>query len=260
MWELLEALHEVKRAGTPAVLVTVVGVQGSAPREISAKMLVRSQAQFWGTIGGGHLEKLALEKSEELIRGGSSQTIRYPLAEKTGQCCGGSVDLYFEVLNQGPRLYVFGAGHVAQCVAQVFEGTPFQVHLIDERSEWLSKEGLPKSTICHEMEWSLVMNDVLWDDKNTYIAVMTHRHDTDFEIVRHILEKWNAKPCRYLGLIGSQAKWNRFKDRLLARGFGQKDLDKVHCPLGLPIGGKAPKEVAVSLASQLLQIHHRGHL
>ena len=64
------------------------------------------------------------------------------------------------------------------------------------------------------------------------------------------------KDCKYLGMIGSENKWKRFSSRLLKRGIGQESIDKVHCPIGINVGGKAPKEVAISLASELLRIHY----
>jgi xanthine dehydrogenase accessory factor len=65
-----------------------------------------------------------------------------------------------------------------------------------------------------------------------------------------------ARPTRFVGLIGSQTKWRRFRDRLEARGVAASALDRVHCPIGLDIGGKSPQEVALSVAAQLLAVHH----
>ena len=81
---------------------------------------------------------------------------------------------------------------------------------------------------------------------------MTHDHGRDLELTAALLHK----PLRYLGLIGSQTKWGRFQQRLSNLGFAAHDIEKITCPIGLPIGGKAPKEVAISLASELVQLNY----
>ena len=50
--KVLEAALEAMRSGTPAVLCTVVGTNGSAPREGAARMLVYGDERFVGTVGG----------------------------------------------------------------------------------------------------------------------------------------------------------------------------------------------------------------
>lgn len=255
-WNWIALLEELRLAGTPCVSVTVTQCTGSTPREIGAKMVVLPGGKFHGTIGGGHLEQLALEDAAKALTAGASTSIRYPLGAKTGQCCGGIVELLFEVLNTGPRLYLFGAGHVGQAICRTLEGTPFAVHVIDEREEWIGSPELPKSAVRHAAEWEDFVADATWDAARTYVAIMTFRHDLDERILEVLIRK--KRPLRYLGLIGSRSKWERFKQRLAARGVTEEELAQVHCPIGLPIGGKAPQEVAISLSAELLKIHY-GH-
>lgn len=96
-----EALAAV-RAGEPLAMVTIVGAQGSTPRELGARMLVRADG-FTGTIGGGSLERQGLDQARRLL----GQTARryalqdYPLGPLLGQCCGGHVRLLVERLDEG---------------------------------------------------------------------------------------------------------------------------------------------------------------
>jgi len=252
MWDWVKKLEELQRFGQPYVIVTVTQCTGSTPRETGAKMLVPASGPFHGTIGGGHLEELALEDARKLLTDGSSKTIRYPLGAKTGQCCGGIVELLFEVMNQGPKLYLFGAGHVGQAVCQTLLGTPFQVHVVDEREEWVNSPQIPSQTMRFHGDWDDFVAQVPWTEDKTFVAIMTHRHDLDQEIVADVIRR----PARYIGLIGSQSKWERFKQRLRDRGVSDSHLGRVRCPIGLDIGGKAPQEVAISVASELLKIHY----
>lgn len=100
MNEWLDDLNDLAAAGEPAVLVTVAGIRGSAPREIGAKMIVTA-TQTIGTIGGGQLEyqstRVAVGMLEE-----STMTLRsFPLGSSMGQCCGGVVEILFEPISDG---------------------------------------------------------------------------------------------------------------------------------------------------------------
>jgi xanthine dehydrogenase accessory factor len=81
---------------------------------------------------------------------------------------------------------------------------------------------------------------------------MTHSHFLDEEIISDVV----ARPARYIGLIGSNTKWERFSMRLEKRGLESESLKRVVCPIGTSKCGKAPKEVAISFANQLLSLHY----
>lgn len=257
-WDWISKLDQLRRSSTPVVMVTVSGGTGSTPRDAGAKMLVLADGSFFGTIGGGHLEALAIEDAKKRLNSADadlgSKTIRYPLGAKTGQCCGGVVDLFFEPLNAGPHLYLFGAGHVGQAIAKTLEGTPFTVHVIDERSEWVNAPALPAGVVRHECEWDEFVSSARWDRQKTYVSIMTFRHDLDEKILEDILR--HGRPARYVGLIGSFAKWEKFKARLTQRGLPEAELLRVKSPIGIDIGGKAPQEIAISLGAELLGIHY----
>lgn len=93
---LAEALGAVRR-GEALAMVSVVGVQGSTPREAGARMLVWPD-RFTGTIGGGSLERQGLEQARRLLQQGARRHALqdYPLGPLLGQCCGGHVRLLVE--------------------------------------------------------------------------------------------------------------------------------------------------------------------
>lgn len=254
MWNWIDKLAALRKTGKRFAIATVTNVAGSTPREVGAKMLVCDDGAFFGTIGGGKLEQLALEDALRAIDTGLSKSVKYPLCIRTGQCCGGSVDMFFEVVNNGPLLYLYGAGHVGQALCSVLDGTPFYIHLIDERSEWLETETLPKNVVRHKKCFEDFNAQAEWDEGRVYVAVMTHLHDLDLAIVADVVRRKN----RFVGLIGSQTKWARFTQRLRAMELSDERIERITCPIGLKTGGKAPKEVAVSVAAQLLQLHYQN--
>ncbi len=91
-------------AGAPAVLVTVAEAKGSTPREAGAKMLVRA-GDIVGSIGGGQLELLAIDRARELLGAGAAlpSLIRHSLGPDLGQCCGGAVRLLLEPVSGADR-------------------------------------------------------------------------------------------------------------------------------------------------------------
>jgi xanthine dehydrogenase accessory factor len=89
-----------------AVLVTLAEARGSSPREVGARMMVRPDGRFSGTIGGGALEWLALAEAQQMMepdRNGGYRGDRAPfrrlskaLGPELGQCCGGRVVVTLE--------------------------------------------------------------------------------------------------------------------------------------------------------------------
>ena len=93
-----------------AVLVLVAHVSGSVPRESGAAMVVTGRGQS-GTVGGGHLEYEALRIAREALRGDGPATamVRFPLAARVGQCCGGVATLAFTVVDVPARAWLDAA-------------------------------------------------------------------------------------------------------------------------------------------------------
>ncbi len=259
---MFRKILEVNQSGRTCVLVTVTNTKGSTPREIGAKMLV-TESEFFGSIGGGTLEWIALEKARELLREDKDRKMSVPLCSKAHQCCGGFVELFFDVLRPKAQLLIFGAGHVAQALLEVMAGTSFDCHVIDEREEWIEAARQKAKAFSNLSIEAHLRNPISWIDQfkhwsldNTFCVVMTHEHSLDEDIVFQLAQK----PFKYLGLIGSQTKKQRFLARLGQRGLTQEQLQKITCPMGLPIGGKTPKEVALSIAAELVQISHQSSL
>lgn len=243
MWNWAAKLQTLSAEREPFAIVTVTRCSGSTPRETGAKMFVCSDGRFFGTIGGGGLEKQAISDALRCLSEGQSRTLHFPLHAAVGQCCGGVVELLVEVMNSGPLLYIFGAGHVGQALVRTLADTPFRVETVDARPEW-------NATHCiSPLEF---VTEGKWDAKNSHVVIMTHDHELDYQLLKAIL----PKTPRFLGMIGSQNKWKSFQNQLQAAGFSPEAWKSVHCPVGLPIGGKSPQEVAISIAAELLKEHY----
>lgn len=255
MWDWIGKANELNRTGSQFALVTVVDTKGSSPRDAGAKMIVLADGKFHGTIGGGQLEHLAIEDAVQALSESASGTKKYPLCFRAGQCCGGGVEVYIELVGISPQLYIFGAGHVGQALARTMQGTPFRVHLVDERKEWIDLRGTDASAemIDRHLECpKKYLKQLQTDRHRTYIVVMTHDHFLDLDLISKIAEL----PAKFIGLIGSQNKWQKFTQRLVHLGLNPDAISRVECPVGLHLGGKTPAEISISIGARLLQVFH----
>ena len=100
MNEWIDELCDLAAAGERAVLVTVAGIRGSAPREIGAKMIVTASETI-GTIGGGQLEYQSTRVAVDMLDDTEMTLRSFPLGSSMGQCCGGVVEILFEPLGDG---------------------------------------------------------------------------------------------------------------------------------------------------------------
>uniref|UniRef100_UPI0030D738E7 XdhC family protein n=4 Tax=Pseudomonadota TaxID=1224 RepID=UPI0030D738E7 len=83
------------------------------------------------------------------------------------------------------------------------------------------------------------------------ILVLTHDHGLDYRLTAAALR---SRAC-FIGLIGSQTKRARFLSRLRGEGFGDDDLSRLTCPIGLPgVTGKEPEVIAIAALAQILSL------
>jgi len=250
MWDWIGKLNELRLLNQPAVLVTVTKSSGSTPRKHGAKMIVMPDGTFFGTVGGGTPEFLALEDARRCLDEAQNATSSIPLRQRGDiPACGGVMELYMELINNEPNLYLFGAGHIGQSLCRILDGTPFRIHLIDEREEWVNAQEIPGSVIRHQCRWSDFIQNASWDDKRTFVTVVTYNGEVDQQVLEEVL----PHPTRFIGMIGSKGKWAGVQKNLEGKGF---DLLKVKCPVGHNNGGNSPQEIAISIASQLLATHY----
>lgn len=285
-------------ARQPAILVRVAATEGSVPREVGAWMAVFADAVV-GTVGGGHLEFQAIATARARLAAGEPASrpeaghndkklahaaqpvrdktgcgesapalVRFALGPSLGQCCGGVVQLRFQLVSARdlptlalalrPELTpvaLFGGGHVGHALARVLAPLPFLVTWIDSR-DGVFPDVLPARALCEHSE--PVQAAVPGLAAQSRVLIMSFSHAEDLEVVAACLQRQHESgDLPYIGLIGSRSKWAAFKHRLQARGFLEAELAQVTCPIGVVgISGKAPEIIAVAVAAQLLQTLH----
>ncbi len=247
--DLLSEAMALRRRGERFAFVTVIGCEGSSPRHLGAKMIVREDGAVLGSVGGGALEARAVERARAAMALGRAERFSVSLGPALGQCCGGQVDLLVEPDLPPERLLLFGAGHVAKELARAAAPLGFEVTVVDSRAEWNSPERFPGAERFLE-DGDEALDHLTLDARLTYCAVMTHRHDLDELLVRRLLEQ----PIRYLGLIGSRSKWARFRQRFAERGLPAEAAARVRCPIGIDVKAETPAEIAAAVAAELVLV------
>ncbi|MCY4228417.1 MAG: xanthine dehydrogenase accessory protein XdhC [Gammaproteobacteria bacterium] len=254
-WVQSIARHSSENQGF--VLITVLNVTGSGPREAGAKMVVTDDEAF-DTIGGGNLEYQAIAKARNLLDQGERTVFSesFSLGKDLTQCCGGSVELLFECMPACKvQIALFGAGHVGSCLSRILSELPYRVSWLDNRESLVSEicdQGLPANLDIQCFSQPEAAVEKL--PRNSIFLILTHSHELDMELVEAVISRGDARFC---GLIGSKSKAGKFRGRLRRKGFTNEEIESLACPVGLPnVGGKKPMEVAVSIAAQVIGLAH----
>jgi xanthine dehydrogenase accessory factor len=257
-----ETLQHLVATHTPCVIVTVLSVRGHAPREPGAKMLVTLEQTF-GSIGGGNLEAMAIERARGKLESGdatlSSFVTRLTHTQSLYgvQCCGGEVEVLLEVVRPArPVIAIFGVGHVGLALAKVMSLFSVELWLVDSRADMLEAtrlNGLNGEAATLRVFLEPVLDGVAQGlPSGAHALVMTHDHAEDWHVLNALVSR---DDLGFVGLIGSEAKWARFRHKLLEAGCTEDALARVTTPIGLAgVPGKAPEAIAVAVAAQLVGV------
>ncbi|GAA4998878.1 xanthine dehydrogenase accessory protein XdhC [Streptomyces hyderabadensis] len=259
----IAAVARLRARRESGVLVTVAAVRGHAPRDAGAKLVV-GHTETWGSIGGGNVEAVAIDRAREMIAAGGAEPemLDFALNDKVTnqhgvQCCGGTVAVLLEPLPVVRSVAIFGVGHVGLELARILARQDLDLHLVDSRADLLAEErlGVLADAVArvHTHHTPLLPEEVLAElPPGTHVLIMTHDHAEDAALCDAALRTGHLGS---IGLIGSAAKWARFRKRLATEG-GHEDavIDRIKTPIGLAdITGKEPATIAVSVAADLLR-------
>lgn len=255
---MLEIYHEIINVinrGERAALATIVTTNGSVPRETGAKMLIKENGSFIGTIGGGGAELKTIATALEVIKKGKTCLLHFDMSgkgEKAPMICGGKMDVLVEPILSNDILYLFGAGHISEITAKIAKMLNFRIVVVDPRPDYNSESRFPdaESLIVDEYIDAFPKLNIKPD---SYIVIFTTGHLFD-ELCLEFALKTDAK---YIGMIGSKKKAADVKERLLKKGASKEMLEQIYSPVGLEIGAQTPAEIAVSILSEIIKVRRQ---
>lgn len=154
-----------------------------------------------------------------------------------------------ERFSKGKILLICGGGHVSKPVSMLGKLLGYRVLVMDDRPEFASEERFPDAdeVVCGDFLSMLSRYD--WDGyPDTSVVIVTRGHAADTDCLRAVVRR----DLPYIGMIGSRKKNAAVFEVLRREGVPDAQLARVHAPIGLPIGGQTPEEIAVSIAAELI--------
>jgi xanthine dehydrogenase accessory factor len=217
--DILHALNAERDARRAVVLVTDV--------ESGVQRLVKA-----GEVAKDPLRDV-IEKRLRMAKSGMEETAQ------------GRVFLTVHV--PSPKLVITGAVHISQTLAPIGQLLGFDVTIVDPRTAFASIERFPDVKVI--AQWPDVALPPLNIDHFTAFVALTHDPKIDDPALKHAL----ARDCFYVGALGSKKTHAKRVARLKEAGLTDRDIARIHAPIGLAIGAVSPAEIALAIMAEITQ-------
>jgi xanthine dehydrogenase accessory factor len=149
------------------------------------------------------------------------------------------------------RLFLIGAVHISQVLAPMARMAGFEVAVIDPRRAFCQQDRFPGTTL--HVEWPDEILEQCQLDSQSAVVTLTHDPKIDDPALTVALQS----PAFYIGALGSSGTHRQRESRLREQGLGDQ-LTRIHAPVGLNLGGRAPGEIAVATLAQIIQVRYQG--
>jgi xanthine dehydrogenase accessory factor len=156
--------------------------------------------------------------------------------------------LYSETINQQPVIHIIGGGHVGLALSELMSFLGFYIKLYDDRPELNTIATNSFANEKHIVNYDSIANYFI-NVENDYAVIMTIGYRTDKTVLKQLLDR----SFFYLGLLGSDHKIKTLLQELEAEGFFSQSLQNIHTPIGINIFSKTTKEIAVSIAAEIIR-------
>ena len=226
--DVFTALQAARQNARPAAVVTELATGRQA--------LLVGGSQAAGSL---RLEEDVLAEVLEALR-----------LNRSGRLADPNDGLFIAVFNPPLRLIIVGAVHIAQVLAPMAALAGYDVTMIDPRRSWATETRFPGVAILDE--WPDEALASLAPDPRTAIVTLTHDPKLDDPALAAAVRS----PAFYVGALGSSRTHAKRLQRLASHGLEQPELDRIHGPIGLALGGRSPAEIAIAILAQMTQVLH----
>jgi len=218
---LLSTLQDLRAGGVPVALVTRLGDGTGA--------LVAAERQEGDLVIGDALRNRVLEMLA---------------ADQSGLL---DEEVFVRSFQRPVRLIVVGAVHIAQALVRMAGLAGIECAVIDPRAAFANRERFEDSRLINQ--WPDRALADLAPDGRTAIVTLTHDPKLDEPALRVALQS----DAFYVGALGSRKTHVKRLERLRQAGVGDAQLARIRAPVGLPLGGRRPVEIAVSILAEIIQ-------
>lgn len=239
MAEIYTALKSALEAEQPVVVMTIVAGAG----EIGAKLLAGPHGERVGGLG-------AELRGEEIVGIALAMLARAESGIRAFATPKGEVQVFVESYPPPPTLLIVGAVHIAIPLVTYAKTLGFRSIVVDARGAFATPE-----RFAHADELILAWPDDVLPERlnaNSYVVLLTHDPKLDDPALKVAL----PSPARYVGALGSKKTHAQRVERLTAEGMPMEQLERLHAPIGLPLGGRTPEEIALSIMAQIIAIRN----
>ncbi|HEC23045.1 MAG TPA: XdhC/CoxI family protein [Chloroflexi bacterium] len=234
-----EALKRHLEAREP---VAVISVLEGPTGQLNRKLIVSPDGRPEGDLS------LTPEQQERVVG-----AVRSLIEREEGGTLelGEGLTVFVDVYPPAPRLIIVGAVHIARLLVPMAGLLGFDTYVIDPRRAFATRERFPDATaLLHE--WPRKALARLPLDSFAYVVVLTH----DPKLDDPALEVALASDARYVGALGSRRTHEKRVRRLREAGLSDEQLARLHAPIGIPLGGRSPAEIALSIMAEIVQVRN----
>ena len=155
-------------------------------------------------------------------------------------------EIFIETYVLPIKVIVVGAVHIAQYLVDYAKNLNFEISIIDPRGYFASEQRFPNMKIINK--WPDEAFKEIETNENTALIALTHDPKIDDPALQHALKK----KFYYIGALGSKKTHENRCQRLKDSGFSEKEINLIHGPIGIKLGGKSAPEIALSIIAQLV--------
>jgi xanthine dehydrogenase accessory factor len=247
--ELSARIKQCLESGTPFALLTVTRSSLSSVQPATKAILTRA-GEPCSSLGDAELDRVTSRVAQELLSKGVSRALQLDSTwtpveadEHT------AIEVFIDIADYGPDLYIFGAGQVAVPVAKLASEVGFRVHVIDTRPLFANRERFPTASevlvgfpgeIARGREFTPF----------SFALLLAHAAKHDLPVLEVLLQS----DIRYIGVLGSSRRAATLATRLGEMGFTEGDIARLHIPVGLDIGADSAEQMAVAVVAELLMV------
>jgi xanthine dehydrogenase accessory factor len=220
---------------------TLIETGGRSGLRPGARMLIHPDGTSEGSLGDEDIDEYTKLAAFDALEEERPRTVELD----------GEVRAFIEVLAPPLRLLVCGAGHDAIPLVRSAGGLGWRVEVIDDRDSFLKPHRFPEAARLVKSEPIDAAAEAGVDDR-TFVVVMSHNFLRDKDYLRSFL----GTPARYVGMLGPSARLERLLAELNREGFEPDpgDMEVVHGPAGLDLGGDGPEEVAWAVVAEIMAL------
>ncbi len=153
--------------------------------------------------------------------------------------------IFAEVIEGPLRVIIFGAAEAAEHLCAYGKHLGWRTTVVDARAALATRERMPSADEIVNAWPDQVLDRI---DDRTVVVTLSHEERLDIPAVAAAIER----RARYIGAVGAKRTAERRRARLAEQGFSDTEIDRIHGPAGLDLGGRSPAQVALAIAAEIV--------